>query len=505
MMTDSLLHRVQAALARHWLWRPGVRIVAAVSGGPDSLCLLHLLWRLHAAGGPALHVAHLDHGFRGGQSAAEAAFVAALARDWGLPATIEYCDIPALLRAARQNSQSLARSVRYAFLSRIARATQAAAVAVAHQADDQAETVLLHLLRGAGPAGLRGMREAVPWPEWCGADAEPGKEPGRTAEPGPLLVRPLLATSRAEIEHYCAEHHLTPCDDPSNSARRYTRSRIRHDLLPTLAAYNPQMVAALARTASVCADDYAYIQMQLDAHWPHLAEERTGAVYFRAAHWQQMPVSLQRYALRRAARLLVARDDLSYDQIEAGRAAAIQPAGYRQTLAHGLLLAVEQVGFLMIYEPLYSSAAAALSALPQLAAEEVPLVVPGHTALSAEWSAEAGCTAPAPTMPPEQQRWLVVLDAQQLDGPLLLRRRRAGDRFRPAGGPGSRRLQDFFVDQKVPRALRAAWPILATPGRIVWVAGLRADARFRPAPGTAHIVWVVLRRSAGCITTSNGC
>lgn len=502
MSADTLLQRVHAVLEQHHLLRSDARVLAAVSGGPDSLCLLHVLWRIQASGGPALHVAHLDHGVRGAQSAAEAAFVAHTADAWGLPATVEYTDVGALVRASRQNKQAAARAARYAFLARVALAVGADALAVAHHADDQAETLLLHLLRGAGPAGLRGMRQRVPWHEW--QQLATAEDP--PAGVAPFLLRPLLHSSRAEIEHYCREQGLAPCYDPSNDSPHSTRSRIRSELLPTLAAYNPQLVAALGRTAHVCADDYAYIQAQLERIWPDLAEEQPEAVAFRGAAWQALPASLQRYALRRAAALLLgSEDDIGYEHIEAGRAAVRQGPGFQQTLAAGLCLRVEHGGFLLIQRSDTASASsaaasAALADVPQLATESLPLAVPGTTPLGAGWLVETSNTTPASPQAERLSaagRWSVILDADKLDTPLVLRRRQAGDRFRPAGGTGSRRLQDFFIDHKVPHALRAAWPILATPNSIVWVAGLRADERFRASTHTQRRLEVMLKRENG--------
>ncbi|NJM05658.1 tRNA lysidine(34) synthetase TilS [Candidatus Gracilibacteria bacterium] len=200
----------------------------AVSGGPDSLALLYLLNELRHGGGPQLHVAHLDHGLRGEESAAEAHFVATTAASLGLPSTVVLRDVAALARG--RNLHDAARTVRYTFFAEVTRAHAAQAVATAHHADDQAETLLLHLLRGAGPAGLSGMRSLVPWPTWLPNTPE--------ALVGPALLRPLLNTRHAELLAYCVEHGLVPRDDPSNSAPRYTRSRLRSTILPALRAEN---------------------------------------------------------------------------------------------------------------------------------------------------------------------------------------------------------------------------------------------------------------------------
>src|SRR5215211_2544620 len=168
----SLIAEVRNSITTQRLIGSGAPVVVAVSGGPDSLCLLHVLNRLWVDLGFTLHVAHLDHQIRGEESAAEARFVAGLAHDWGLPATVAATDVPALARAQRLNLHAAARVARYTFLAQVAQSIGAQAVAVAHHANDQAETVLLHLLRGAGTEGLRGMRPAVTWDEWTQIENE---------------------------------------------------------------------------------------------------------------------------------------------------------------------------------------------------------------------------------------------------------------------------------------------------------------------------------------------
>jgi tRNA(Ile)-lysidine synthetase-like protein len=216
---------------------------------------------------------------------------------------------------------------------------------------------------------------------------------------------------------------------------------------------------------------------------------------------------LQRYALRRAASQLTGADDLSYEHIEAGRAASTQGAGHQQTLANGLLLRTEHGGFLLIHTPEYEPDAAARAPhnLPQLHSDIVALAIPGITSLSAAWDAEADYHPLADRPEDDPWCWWVALDADRLDSALFFRRRQPGDRFRPAGGAGSRRIQDLFVDHKIPRELRAAWPILATSSSIVWVAGLRADERFQTTAATQRILWVALRRRTSCTRISNTC
>lgn len=514
MTTERVRNAVRAALSQVGLLRPDAMLIVAVSGGPDSLCLLHVLWQLHGENGPQVHVAHLDHGFRGEQSAAEARFVQQTAEAWGLPTTVARRDVPSIARLQRQNAHAIARDVRYAFLAGIAQAQQAHAVAVGHQANDQAETVLLHLLHGAGPAGLRGMRAVVPWPEWgqrgwqeLSNDAmltPDNQQWTRTAQPQtstPLLLRPLLSITRTEVEQYCSEYALTPQDDPSNQAPRYRRSRIRAELLPYLATYNQQIAAALTRTAQICGDDYAYIQSQLDQVWPDLVVEQLDVIRFDREHWNGLPVVLQRYALRRAAQRLVAHDGLSYEQVEAGRRAASCTTGYQHTLGASLFLRVNDTHVMLIRMDRPGADLTRLfhisrsfDDLPQLEGAQLSLQVPGTTRLGAGWQVVSSYTRPDRLPTDNDWCWWVALDVAALTGSLSMRCRQPGDRFRPAGGRGSRKLQDFFVDVKLPHALRDAWPVLATPTAIVWIAGLRADARFQATPATEHTLWVTLTR-----------
>ncbi len=514
LITERVRNVVCAALRQVGLLRSDAMLIVAVSGGPDSLCLLHVLWQLQGENGPQLHVAHLDHGFRGEQSAAEARFVQQTAEAWGLSISVAQLDVPSIARLRRQNAHAIARDVRYAFLAGIAQAQQAHAVAVGHQADDQAETVLLHLLRGAGPAGLRGMRAVVPWPEWGQRGSQelsnnamltPGNQqwmrPGQPQTSTPLLLRPLLSITRAEIAQYCRECALTPQDDPSNQAARYRRSRIRAELLPYLATYNQHIAAALTRTAQICGDDYAYIQSQLDQVWPDLVTEQPGVIWFDRNHWSDLPVVLQRYALRRAAQRLGSYDGLRYEQVEAGRRVASGTTGYQYSLGAGLLLRVDATHIMVMRMKRPGSdrtrivgAPASPYSLPQLEVQRLPLQVPGITHLGGGWQVISSYTRPDSLPADNDWCWWVALDAAILTEPLFMRCRQPGDRFRPAGGCGSRKLQDFFVDVKLPHTLRDAWPVLATPTAIVWIAGLRADDRFQATPATKHMLWVTLSR-----------
>ena len=234
---------------RYRLFNPGETVVVGVSGGPDSLCLLHLLRRLAPELRLWLHVAHLHHGLRGAEADADAAFVAELADCWGLPCTVGRIDVAALAREAGLSLEEAARQARYRFLAEVAEAGGASTLSVGHNADDQAETVLMHFLRGSGAAGLRGMLPRTPLDDYRLFPAEDGDLGDSLSLSGPRvavsprlhLVRPLLAIPRTDIESYCAEYRLAPRFDRSNEDTTFFRNRLRHELLPILAAVAPSL------------------------------------------------------------------------------------------------------------------------------------------------------------------------------------------------------------------------------------------------------------------------
>lgn len=462
---------------------PDSCVLVGVSGGPDSLCLLHVLRTIQTELGLTLHVAHLDHQLRGAESAADADFVAATAQAWGIPATITAIDVQAYARTHRLNLHDAARIVRYRWLADVALALGAQAVAVAHTADDQAETLLMHLLRGAGSAGLRGMRPLVAWDEWAGVRGQRTYLPSsvRSSSVGPALIRPLLTTTRAEVEAYCQEHALQPRRDPTNVDLQHTRNRIRHELLPLLKTYNPQIIAALGRTAQIAVDEHTFLQQALDAAWPGLVHVDLNSVAFDSAAWHALHPALQRLALRRAHTQLASNATLSWERLEQARQAVGQPGRRIELPGRVQLVTKSYSGFALVR-------AGHQRALigPQLAADELALPTAGTLELGHGWHIIVEPRAPAAPGSP----WQIALGTDLLPAPLVLRRRRAGDRIALSAGRGHRRLQDAFVDAKIAQPLRAAWPILVSGEVVVWVPGVRADPAYVATPGSHQVLWI---------------
>lgn len=475
-MPLALLKQVERTIERYRLLLPGEAVVVGVSGGPDSLSLLHVLVRLRERYNWRVHVAHLNHGARGAESDADAAFVSALADEWGVPVTVERRDVPALARKHHLAFEEAARRVRYAFLARVAGEVGAAKIAVGHNRDDQAETVLMHFLRGAGPAGLRGMLPLTPIGDYRLLE---GLEPTGDALPSVAIVRPLLEVPRAAIERYCEAEGLKPRFDRSNLDTTYFRNRLRHGLLPLLETYNPNIRARLCHTAAVVAADYELLSQLRERAWERtVREEREGAVVFDLGKWRRLPVALQRSLLREAAyRLRRTLRDVDFVHVEQARRVGLEgTTGAQATLPLGLTLVVG-------YETLTVGEAGAEPPPdePLLWGEgSLPVALPGETPIPGtcwllradevtvgEW--EAARERPDP--------WTAYCDRDALgDRRLALRTRRPGERFRPQGmGGHSVKLSDFMVNLKIPRRWRGHIPLLTADDEVVWVCGRRVS------------------------------
>jgi tRNA(Ile)-lysidine synthase len=463
----DVLKQVRRTIENYGLLARGDGVVVGVSGGPDSLCLLHVLLRLREAYDLRLHVAHLHHGARGADADADAEFVAALAAEWGLAVTVEKQDVPALAREHRLAFEEAARRVRYAFLARVAAETGAHKIAVGHNADDQAETVLMHFLRGAGPAGLRGMLPATPITDYRLLDI---LHPASC-----ILIRPLLEVVRAEIERYCADHGLKPRFDRSNLDTTYFRNRLRHELLPLLETYNSNVRDRLCHTAAVVAADYELLAQLQGRAWNDVVrEEREAAVVFDRASWRALPVALQRAVLRQAVyRLRRSLRDVDFVHVEDARLVGLNgETGAQATLPGGL-------AFTVGYETLTVGDEGDAGPPPDhpllWRSEPLPVRVPGATALpESDWvlRAELLETWDVQRIADNADPWTAYLDADALADPLVLRPRRRGDRFCPQGmGGHSVKLSAFLINRKVLRVWRDHVPLLVAGDSIVWVCG----------------------------------
>jgi tRNA(Ile)-lysidine synthase len=329
----GLESRVLSFVQRHKLIPRGETLVVGVSGGADSVCLLHLLaeWRQKLR--LKLHAAHLDHQLRGAESEADARYVVSLADSLGVPVTVGRRDVNAYRDERNCSLEEAARELRYDFLAAVAGDVGAARVAVGHTRDDQVETILLHILRGAGTAGLCGIKPCSP------LTGGGGEAAGAPRKQSPLLaVRPLLELSREETMRYCQEHQLQPRSDSSNLSPAFLRNRLRLQLLPLLREYNPGVDRALLRLAEIADADVSFIEEQARQMWDGVAREEGGVIYLDKKKVASLPLALQRQVIRVAiARISGNTRDIEANHVEAVRGLVSAPRGKSASLPRPLI------------------------------------------------------------------------------------------------------------------------------------------------------------------------
>ena len=438
----------------------GSRLIVAVSGGPDSLALLHALWRIGKERDLRLYGAHLDHGLRGRSSDADAAFVAQTFKGLGIPYTVERADVSATRRRERLSLEDAARRLRYRLFARVAEQQGTDAVALGHTLDDQAETVLLHLVRGAGLTGLRGM-----------AHASEMDVSGRKLR----LLRPLLRVTRRETAEYCRGIEVEPRLDESNLSPELTRNRIRLELLPLMEKINPAVKESLVRLSRSVALDLAFIEAEVDSVLESTISVGDGIVSINRKQLRGLHPSVQSHVIRRA--VLLAKNDLTdlrQSHVQEMAHLMSGPAGTALDLPGGLRFAVSY-GVATLGPRQRTSCP-----LPPLAGP-TSLRVPGETRLggwrvttrlvetSSPQSDQDYDDGRRPTGP----RFAETFDLGSLGGALLLRARAPGDRFQPLGMAHSKKLQDFMVDGRIPREWRDSVPLVVSPRGIAWVVGWR--------------------------------
>jgi len=457
-------------------------IVIGVSGGPDSLCLMSVLRK---AGYHAI-VAHFNHKLRP-DSDADANIVEQTAARLNLASVIESGDVRAYADAEKLSIEEAARSMRYRFLMKQAHRVSAQAVAVGHTADDQVETVLMHFIRGAGLAGLKGMnyRTVI-----------------HMFDPEIPIVRPLLDIWREETVVYCAANGFRPRHDPSNASLDFFRNRLRHLLIPTLETYNPRFREVIWRTSRSLAGDYEILAGILDEAWKVcVLQETSGFVTFDSAALTQQPAGLQRNLIRRAIERVHPDElDINYGTLERATNFISDPDENRRVrmdLTGGVYLLREAA---LIYIAA-RNVTLPIERWPQMPDESnvISLKIPGSVKLSGGWKLNCERWNIA-SLATEQARmnndpFQVWVDAQGIYDALELRVRQDGDRFEPLGMDGHEmKISDFFINVKLPQRARDRWPLLCMGEKVVWVPGYRPAHPFRLTDETHQALYFSMTR-----------
>lgn len=462
-MVGDFLKKVKETIREYRMISPGDKVLVAVSGGPDSVALLRSLDLLREELDISLHVAHLDHRFRGEESAEDARFVVEVADKLGISVTAEAIDVPDLVRRTGLSEEECARRVRYEFLDRTAERVGASKIALGHTADDQAETVLMRLIRGSGTHGLSGI---------------PPVRSGR-------FIRPLIRIGRKEVEEFLAELGQTYRIDSTNLKPIYTRNRIRLELIPLLARYNPNISSVLARTGEIlAAEDELLSQIAEEELRRRLIEGDQGYVRFSIVGFDGLHIALRRRIVRRTIEM--AKGNLLDIDLSHVSSVLRMISGEKPN-AEADLPGVR-------VERRYSELIATVHPREDKPRYEYRLDLPGEVEIS-----EAGVRLIAevrdekPELPVSEE--IAVLDLERLSPPLIVRNRRPGDRFRPLGMKGSKKLKDFLIERKVPIEERDKVPILISNGEIVWVVGYRIDERFKVRNETRRVAVIQVERA----------
>lgn len=472
-MPETLVNKVRLTIKRYQLLAPGETVLVGVSGGADSVCLLHVLYQLSQVWAIKVVAAHLNHLIRGQEAERDQQLVLELGQKLGIPVQVGRVDVPRLRAESGVSLEEAARQARYQFLEATAAKVQAAKIAVAHHANDQAETVLMHLIRGGGTEGLRGM----------------APRRGR-------IIRPLLEVTRPEIEQYCREHGLPFIQDSTNFDVAYLRNRIRWQLLPWLAQnFNPAIVPALNRTATILAAEDDWMEEQAEA-----ALSKLGELPVNRRQLALLPEALERRVIRR----LYARQaswerghkpSLDFEHVEMVRylirqdeSGTIKLPGKMEARTSGDRLYIraekddEQVEEISPPQKIFHF----LGLKGRTNVPELGIMVAVDIF---QRQAPAPVEKEIVSAPPE--RAYVDLDLVEL--PLWVRTWEPGDWMCPLGMGGRRKkVQDLFVDVKIPSEKRLQIPIIASAQGIIWVGGVRLDDRWKVTPDTSRVLQLEL-------------
>jgi tRNA(Ile)-lysidine synthase len=446
--------------------RPGDRVLVALSGGPDSVALLHILRALEGRGEVVVAgVAHFNHQLRGAEADADEHFCRELAARLGLPIEIGRADVAALARQSQRSIEDAARSARYLFLNSAAERLGADAIAVGHSLDDQAETFLLRLIRGAATRGLAGIRPRA------------GK-----------VVRPLLEIDRAELRRHAAGNGLRFREDSTNADAGIPRNRIRLELIPYLREYSPAIAAILASEAAAARHDEEYLQTAAIELARSIVLRKEDGAEVDADALSALPAALASRVVRQALETAAPDRFIGFQHIEK----VLELAGAAEGASASLpgQTATRRGGRIVLGRSVQA---------PFSNSFRFPLSIPGEVAVG-RWAVSAQQVENPATVSTLAGRGRTALvAAEPLRCPLAVRTRRRGDRFRPLGmGGRGRKLQDFLVDRKVARAERDDLPLVVDrDDRIVWVVGQSVAEDFRITAPEQAVILLKARQLGG--------
>jgi tRNA(Ile)-lysidine synthase len=451
------VRKVKGTISRYQMLDSGDLCIVGVSGGPDSVCLLHILHELREALEIGLVVAHYDHGLREKEDEAETQFVRRLASAMGLSFETEKASLLPL--EGTSSMEERARNARYAFFEKLKRKLSAKKIALGHNLNDQAETVLMRLLRGSGPSGLAGI------------------PPTRDN----TIIRPLIEMKRDEIESYLKARDLSYVIDSSNLQTDYLRNKIRLELLPQLLEYQPKLIEHLGQLAHILRGENKFLEDHAERWVAREADQkRDGDIVIPVGSF----IELSEPVRNRVTRHLLKRIGKNLRRIDRGHIESVTMLA-KGTNPQGILNLPNVITVKKIYDQL------AFTAGDKEKPEEFHYHLDGVGTYFLE---EIGRSITleemelVPDLHVDSDPKNAYLDADDLEYPLIVRNFRPGDRFVPFGMAGHKKIKDFFIDLKIPSEMRATIPILVSHDTPVWICGLRIDDRFKLTSETKRVL-----------------
>jgi tRNA(Ile)-lysidine synthase len=444
----------------------GEQVLIAVSGGVDSMVLLDMMARLAPTMRLQLGVAHFDHRLRGEASAQDATFVIEQAKLRGIKSFVGQGDIKALASSHGWSIEEAARNARYTFFKRVARKHGYGVVMTAHTADDNVETLLLNLLRGSGVTGLAGM------------------PPVRLMGEGVVLSRPFLALKRSDIEQYASTMEIQWREDETNASPQFKRNRIRHELIPTLKEYNPNIVETLNTTAGIMRSVEQFVGHSVDVAMKRVLAARTAErVDINFQHLKHYLPAIQSELVQRLVSRSFNISPISYDAVERILALVWKESGTKTDVGGGLTCLRDR-DTIAVYR-------------------EMPPVLPIERKFDPGATVDIGrAVLKSKLIERDKVRFtrnssIEFVDASKISEDLVLRTWREGDRFHPFGMEGEKKISDLLVDHKVPLDKKPNVLVVTCGEAIVWVCGMRLDDRFKVGPETKDVIrFEFHRRSA---------
>jgi tRNA(Ile)-lysidine synthase len=468
----KILNRVSRTMEENAMVQPGDSVLVAVSGGADSVALIHILKALTPILSVRLAIAHLNHDLRLQESERDAEFVASLAHNLQLPLYLEKIDVRGYRERHRQSPEEAARNVRYDFLNQVAEKNGFTKIAVGHHLDDNAELVLMFLLRGSGPLGISGM------------------PPVRDAK----IIRPLIDIKRSEILDYLAQKELQYVSDSSNTNRGYLRNRIRHDLIPDLASnYNPNIVETLNRLASLVRSEDRWMETLVEPIFKSaLMKQDADIICLSLKILEDVPLAAGRRVIRTAIKKVKGNlRRVAFSHIDAVIRLAIKgPVTGSIDLPDRIQVRRDRRALIITKQEQPLRIQGRSAARTTRAGYAYEISTPGTVFIKEAGAhfklTEMNIEAVADINGAGQQ--LAFFDISKLKCPLLVRNFCPGDRFSPLGMTGTQKLKDFFINNKISRDQRVICPLLISRDKIIWVAGYRMDNSVKVDAETRHVL-----------------